>query len=70
MLFHNLRTGSIVATENADSIALMRRSPSYQEFVPAPAVEAAREEKPKRGRKAGKDSGEAPAEPTEEPTEE
>lgn len=70
MLFRNLKSGNIVAATDETSIELMRRSPCYQEFVPTPAAEAARNETPKRGRKTGKNSGEAPAEPTEEPIEE
>ena len=34
MLFRNLRSGGIVSATNEDSIALMQRSPIYEEYIP------------------------------------
>ena len=45
MLFRNLRSGGIVSATNEDSIALMQRSPIYEEYIP-PA--------PEKKRKSGK----------------
>lgn len=45
MLFHNLRSGGIVSATNEDSIALMQRSPIYEEYIPPT---------PEKKRKSGK----------------
>lgn len=45
MLFRNLKSGGIVSAINEDSIALMRRSPIYEEYIPPT---------PEKKRKCGK----------------
>ena len=45
MLFRNLRSGGIVSATNEDSIALMQRSPIYEEYIPPT---------PEKKRKSGK----------------
>lgn len=47
MLFRNLRSGGIVSATNEDSIALMQRSPIYEEYIP-PTPD------PEKKRKSGK----------------
>ncbi len=61
MLFRNLRSGGIVSATNEDSIALMKRSPIYEEYIPPT---------PEKKRKSGKppkqdapDAGQAPDAP-------
>ena len=45
MLFRNLKSGGIVSVTNEDSIALMKRSPIYEEYIPPT---------PEKKRKSGK----------------
>ena len=45
MLFRNLKSGGIVSVANEDSIALMQRSPIYEEYIPPT---------PEKKRKSGK----------------
>ena len=45
MLFRNLKSGGIVSVINEDSIALMKRSPIYEEYIPPT---------PEKKRKCGK----------------
>lgn len=35
MRFKNLKTGNYVSTENKETIALMQKSPNYEEVKPA-----------------------------------
>ena len=45
MLFRNIKSGGIVSVTNEDSIALMQRSPIYEEYIPPT---------PEKKRKSGK----------------
>lgn len=52
MLFHNLKSGNIVAATDETVIELMRRSVIYETVETAPAAEAAKAESKRRKKAA------------------
>lgn len=55
MRFKNLKTGNYVSTENKETIALMQKSPNYEEAKPAKKGN----NKPANGNAGGNDAGNA-----------
>jgi len=61
MRFKNLKTGNFVSTENKETIALMQKSPNYEEVKPAKKGN----NKPAAASNGGNDAGNAGGNPDE-----